>query len=179
MTARKTVITVASAASLAMCCAAVKKSEGYWPTVKTDWVGTGHPATGGYGETENVKLGETHNEKYWSDRLQSRIATEYDVKIGACIHVWTPDSVRAAVDSGAYNAGPSAMCRSQIVTRINAGDFRGACEAFTGWYIRASGRVVKGLINRRGRERKLCLSGVDQKPPAPPKQKNWTDWVFK
>lgn len=180
MTARKTAVTVASAAALALAVPAIKKSEGYWPTVKIDWVGTGHPATGGYGETENVKLGETHTEKYWADRLQQRISTEYDAAIGACIHVWVPDSVRAASDSAAYNAGSAAFCRSPMVAKMNAGDFRGACNAFAGWYVRASGRVVQGLINRRASERKLCLSGVDQKMPetsmSPAKDDNGKPW---
>jgi lysozyme len=178
VTVRKTTITVASAAALALALPAIKQSEGYWPTVKTDWVGTGHPATGGYGETENVKLGETHTEKYWSDRLQQRVVAEYDVEIGKCIHVWVPDSVRAAMDSTAYNTGPTALCRSSIVAKLNAGDFRGACNALAGWYIRASGRVVQGLINRRAHDRKLCLSGVTQRAPVtpevtPPKKAWW------
>lgn len=49
MSARKTAITVASAAAIAMVLPAVKKSEGYWPTVRMDTIGTGRPCTGGYG----------------------------------------------------------------------------------------------------------------------------------
>jgi hypothetical protein len=41
MSAKKTAITVASAAAFALVMPAVKKSEGYWPTVKVDKVGTG------------------------------------------------------------------------------------------------------------------------------------------
>ena len=182
---RKTAITVATAAALAMALPAVKKSEGYWPTVKTDWVGTGHPATGGYGETEHVKLGETHNEKYWSDRLSLRLP-QYDAGIGKCIHVDLPDSVRAAMVSTAYNAGPAAVCRSPMVAKMNAGDIRGGCDAlltsrvdhgeriYTGWYIHASGRVVKGLINRREDDRRLCLSYLNHvTPKVTPVKKAW------
>ena len=45
MSVKKTSITVASAAALAMVLPAVKKSEGYWPTAKVDTVGTGRPCT--------------------------------------------------------------------------------------------------------------------------------------
>jgi hypothetical protein len=71
-----------------------------------------------------------------------------------------------------------------MVAKINEGDFRGACAAlltskivngkrvYTGWYIRAQGRVVQGLINRRRDDQKMCLSGLDKKaaatPPAAP-----------
>ncbi|MCA6098882.1 glycoside hydrolase family protein [Bradyrhizobium australafricanum] len=174
MSARKTAITVASAAAIAMVLPAVKKSEGYWPTVKVDTIGTGRPCTGGYGETEDVKCGETHTEAYWSARLEKRMR-EYDARIGACIHVEVPDSVRAAMLTTSYNAGTGAVCKSPMVARINAGDFRGACAAlltkdrngnYNGWYIRAQGRIVRGLINRRRDDQKMCFSGVDQKPKA-------------
>jgi lysozyme len=185
MSVRKTTITVASAAAIALAVPAVKAYEGLWLTVKTDWVGTGHPATGGYGETENVRLGETHDEKYWAGRLAQRLP-EYDRKIGACIHVELPDSARASLISAAYNAGPAAVCKSPMVAKMNAGNVRAGCEDFltskivngervyTGWYIRASGRVVKGLINRRANERKLCLSYLAApKAPAPAPKKAW------
>src|SRR4051812_45116251 len=59
MTARKTTITVASAAALAAALPMVKHYEGLWLTVKPDTLARGLP-TGGYGETEDVRLGETH-----------------------------------------------------------------------------------------------------------------------
>jgi lysozyme len=178
MSVRKTTITVASAACIAMVLPCVKKSEGYWPTVKVDTVGTGRPCTGGYGETEGVKCGETHNEKYWSDRLQMRLADEYDREIGKCIHVDLPDSARAAMITTAYNAGSAAVCKSPMVAKMNAGDVRGGCEAlltshivngervYTGWYIRAQGRVVRGLINRRASDKKMCLEGLTESKRA-------------
>lgn len=166
MSARKTTITVASAAALAMVLPAVKKSEGYWPTVKVDTVGTGRPCTGGYGETEGVRCGETHDEKFWSDRLAKRI-TEYDARIGACIHVDAPDSVRAAMITTSYNAGTGAVCGSPMVAHINASDFRGACAAlltkdaegkYNGWYIRAQHKILQGLINRRRDDQRMCFA---------------------
>ena len=43
--------------------------------------------------------------------------------------------------------------------RALAGDLRGACEALMLW-TRAGGREVRGLVNRRTAERKLCLEGL-------------------
>lgn len=178
MSARKTTITVASAACLALVLPAVKKSEGYWPTVKVDTVGTGRPCTGGYGETQGVKCGETHDEKFWSDRLKMRLADKYDREIGACIHVELPDSARAAMITTSYNAGSSAVCKSPMVAKMNAGDVRAGCDAlltskvvngkrvYTGWYIRAQGRVLPGLINRRRDDQKMCLAYLTSKPHA-------------
>jgi lysozyme len=209
MSARKTAITCASAACLAMAVPAVKQYEGYWPTAKVDTIGTGEPCTGGYGSTEGVKCGERHTEKEWSDKLQKHLKDDYDAKIGECIHVELPDGVRAAALSAAYNAGSAAVCRSPMVAKWNAGDIRGGCESlltsyvrpsdgariYTGWYIRAQGRVVPGLINRRAKERKMCLAGINPAPvvvarveppkPAPaqaPKPSFWSrlwHWIFK
>lgn len=174
MSVNKSKATVASALAIAMVLPAVKVSEGYWPTTKVDTIGTGRPCTGGYGETEGVKCGETHDEKYWSDRLGVRLK-EYDARIGECIHVDAPDSVRAAMITTSYNAGTGAVCKSPMVARINTGDFKGACAAlltkdkagnYNGWYIRAQGRIVKGLINRRRDDQKMCLSGVNEVPKA-------------
>jgi lysozyme len=175
MTARKTAITVASAASLAMAVPLVKHWEGYAPTVVPDRLANGLP-TGGYGETEGVKLGETHDEKFWADRLSKRLAEDYDQGIGRCIRVNLPDTARAAAISVSYNAGVGALCGSAIVRKWNDGDFRGGCEAIRGWRVGSHPRgpsgplvVQRGLVNRRADEAKLCLSGLDKpaaKPPA-------------
>jgi lysozyme len=175
MTARKTAITVASATALALAIPAVKKWEGYAPTVVPDRLANGLP-TGGYGETEGVRLGETHDEKFWAARLSKRLAEDYDQGIGRCIRVNLPDSARAAAISVSYNAGVGALCGSAIVRKWNEGDFRGGCEAIRGWRVGShpqgpNGPLViqRGLQNRRADEAKLCLSGLDKpaaKPPA-------------
>lgn len=174
MSARRTTITVASAAALALAVPAVKQFEGYAPTVVPDRLANGLP-TGGYGETEGVKLGERHGEQYWSDRLAKRLAEDYDAGIGKCITVELPDSARAMAISTAYNAGISAVCRSPMVAKWNAGDFRGGCNAIRGWRIVSHPQgpngpavVQRGLVNRRNSEAAKCLAGIDQVPaPAP------------
>lgn len=182
MTARKTAVTVASATALALAIPTVKHWEGFAPTVVPDRLANGLP-TGGYGETEGVRLGETHDEKFWSARLAKRLSDDYDAGIGKCITVELPDSARAAAISVAYNAGVGALCASTIVKKWNAGDVRGGCEAIRGWRVGShphgpNGPLViqRGLQNRRNDEAKLCLSGIDKpasKPvpaaPEPPK----------
>jgi hypothetical protein len=75
----------------------------------------------------------------------------------------------SALLDASYNAGPGAVCKSSMVAKINAGDIRGGCNAFTGWYVRSDGQVRKGLVARRqgigdGRksERDLCLEGLSE-----------------
>jgi GH24 family phage-related lysozyme (muramidase) len=59
----------------------------------------------------------------------------------------------------AYNVGVAATSKSTAVRRLNAGNIRDGCEAI-GWYNRAGGRVVRGLVNRRADDTKLCLAGL-------------------
>lgn len=67
-----------------------------------------------------------------------------------------PQGVQVASVSLAYNIGPTGFCRSSIAKNLNAGKRREACDAFR-LYNKANGKVLKGLVNRREAERKLCL----------------------
>jgi lysozyme len=169
--AARTVVTIASAGAMALALGTVQKWEGFAPTVVPDKLANGLP-TGGYGETVGVKLGETHDKKFWADRLAKRLAEDYDAGIGKCItRQDAPDSVRGIAISASYNAGVGAVCSSAMVRKMNAGDFRGACEALRHWRICShpqgpSGPCVvqRGLQNRRNDEANKCLAGIDEKP---------------
>lgn len=144
--------------------------EGIWTTAKVDTIGTGHPITYCYGQTSefgDVKVGQRFTPNQCSDLLAKSLPKYWD-KIAPCIHVPLPDKSKAALISAAWNAGPAAVCRSPMLERMNAGDIFGGCDAFEGWYIRASGRVVQGLINRRKAEKALCLDGAEEKPKPKP-----------
>jgi lysozyme len=140
----------------------IKPWEGLWTTAQVDTIGTGHPTTYCYGMTSEagrVQVGQKFTPKQCSDLLAATLPKYWD-DIAPCIHVELPDKAKAALISAAYNAGPAAVCRSPMLAKMNAGDLKGGCEAFSGWYVRASGQVVKGLINRRNGEKKLCLDGA-------------------
>jgi lysozyme len=155
----------AAMAAAVMATPLIASFEGLWLTVKPDKLANGLP-TGGYGETENVKLGETHTKEYWMARLEKRVP-EYDAKIAPCIKVNLPTSARAAADSVAYNAGPGAVCRSPWLAAMNAGDIRKGCQMIEGWRVGSHphgprGPLVTqpGLVRRRKAESKLCLEGL-------------------
>lgn len=65
----------------------------------------------------------------------------------------------AAMTTVAWNIGVGGLLRSTAMRRLNAGDVAGACEALT-WWNKAGGRVVRGLVNRRADDQRLCLQGV-------------------
>ncbi|WP_010117524.1 lysozyme [Acinetobacter sp. P8-3-8] len=59
-----------------------------------------------------------------------------------------------ALVSLAYNIGVSAFLNSTLLKKLNAKDYKGAAEQFLRWN-RAGGKVMRGLTNRRAKERKL------------------------
>ncbi|QZP06785.1 lysozyme [Caenibius sp. WL] len=66
---------------------------------------------------------------------------------------------RFAAVSLAYNVGVRRYCGSTGASRFNAGAYDSGCEALT-WWNKAGGRVVKGLVARRERERRVCIGGL-------------------
>lgn len=114
-----------------------------------------------FGETEG-RPKEKYTPLECSNLLAARIQDYYG-PISAC---WGPevearmtDTMRIAFTSSAYNFGTGAFCNSSMVRRLRDGDFIAACDALM-LYVRAGGRVIKGLVNRRSAERKLCLQGL-------------------
>ena len=67
-----------------------------------------------------------------------------------------------ALASFTYNVGQTALGRSTLLRRLNAGDVDGAAEEFDRW-VWAGGERFNGLVRRRRAERDLFES-----PPPPP-----------
>lgn len=115
-----------------------------------------------YGETEKSAVAEGRKRSFTKAECLSMLQAslkKYDDGFMRCVKRDIPDSVHIAGISFTYNVGISGACNSSFVRKINAGDFRGACDALLMWN-RAGGRVVNGLDNRRRSERKVCLEGL-------------------
>ncbi|MGT3292335.1 lysozyme [Yersinia enterocolitica] len=76
--------------------------------------------------------------------------------IDRIVKVPMSDFRKAALASFGYNVGIAAMTNSTMVKKLNRGDTSGACDELRRW-IKAGGKVWKGLVNRREVERELCL----------------------
>ena len=150
---KKTAGTAAGAIALAT--ALVASFEGYVPYVYRDGGGV---RTYCYGETQNPEPGRKYTRRECDALLAARIR-EFDQAVTKCVHVALPEKTRAAFVSFAYNVGPGAFCSSTLARLANAGDLAGACNQLPRWN-HDNGRVVKGLTIRRGKERALCLEGV-------------------
>lgn len=121
-----------------------------------------------YGETKGIGPGMTKTRAECKDMLLRRVHDDYYQVIVQCSPNLSksPVSVRASMISGSYNFGVGAWCRSTAKARIEAGQWRAACEAQTA-FNRAGGQIVRGLVNRREMgdaqrigEAELCVSGL-------------------
>lgn len=170
-TTHKVGLGAGSAAVIAATVAFLPNWEGMDKIARRDVIGTGHPITYCYGQTDefgDVKVGTRFTKQECDEKLAESLPV-YLAAIEKCIKVSLPVKTKAALLDAAYNAGPAAVCRSPMVARMNAGDLRGGCNAFMGWYVRSAGQIRKGLIARRsgigdGRksERDLCLEGLSE-----------------
>ncbi len=111
------------------------------------------------GITKGVKLGQTYTPAQCDAMLEAELIAHAEPVIACVPALRGRGNQAAAAVSLAYNIGTSGFCRSTVARRINAGDWRGGCDAFLLWN-KAGGRVVAGLVARRQRERALCMKDL-------------------
>lgn len=111
-----------------------------------------------YGETR-VKM-RPYTPQECREMLNRAITQTYGPQVLACTPAIGdyPGAFAAAI-SLAYNIGPAAYCKSTAAKRFQAGDLKGGCKAFAMW-VKAGGRVLPGLVNRREAEIELCHAAV-------------------
>ncbi|GGH36413.1 Phage-related lysozyme (muramidase), GH24 family [Cribrihabitans marinus] len=116
-----------------------------------------------FGETRGVKPGDYRTD---AECLQMLRAGLIEYRSG--LHRYFTEETLAArltaardaaYTSLSWNAGIRAIGRSTAVRRLNAGRIAGGCQALT-WWNKAGGRVIRGLVNRRADEYRLCMQGV-------------------
>lgn len=149
----------------------VKSSEGYAKQIgggkvraykDFDASSSGEPITIGYGTT-----GPAVNKTFTTDTVIDQPTAEQYLKFAVekkflpalknCINVELTQEMIDACISLAYNIGAGAFAKSSVVKYINQKDWCKAADSFL-IYNKANGKVVKGLVTRRERERSLFLS---------------------
>lgn len=132
----------------------IKEHEGlrlkaYLPTVDDVW-------TIGYGHTRNVYPGMVITNKQAEEFLKEDLDwVESTIKT----HVKVPlnQNQYDALASLIYNIGSGAFAGSTLLKKLNAGDYQGAADQFLVWN-KQKGKTLKGLVDRRKRERSLFLA---------------------
>lgn len=114
-----------------------------------------------YGSTRGVELGMSKSKPECDELLRDEVTEYRDGWLSyvayAAYQYSLPPKRDAAYTSLAYNVGIRAAGRSTATRRLNGGNIVGGCHAL-GWWNKAGGRVIRGLINRRQEETRLCLT---------------------
>lgn len=122
---------------------AYKCPAGYWT------IGYGH----------RVKPSERFNEPLTDksmDQLLESDLSEACKAVQRLIKVPVRDNQFSALVSFTFNLGSGCLQRSVLRARLNRSEYKEAGQAFM-LYVRASGRVLKGLLNRRHDEMMLFM----------------------
>jgi len=149
--------------------ALIKRWEGCRLTAYQDSVGVW---TIGYGITTNaglgvIKKGMKITQEQADDMLLAALA-KYEKTVSDSLRRNPTQVQYDAMVSLCYNIGQSAFAKSTVVKRFNAGDIAGAADAFMMW-VKAGGKTVQGLVNRRHDERRhfLKVSAIVPPPDVP------------
>lgn len=111
------------------------------------------------GITKGVRIGMRFTEAQCAAKLEDALIVHAEGVIACVPGLYGRPNQAAAAVSLAYNIGVAGFCRSTAARRFKAGQWRAGCDAFAMWN-RAGGRVVPGLVNRRKRERAMCITGL-------------------
>lgn len=128
--------------------------EGYEPKVYLDPVGIptvcyGHVAP------SNIPLGKTFSNEACHQILYSDLKIAADA-VDRYVTVPLKDNEKAAFTSFVFNVGIKNFKQSTLLKLINAGRVTDACHELPRW-VYAKGKKLKGLVNRRQAEMRLCL----------------------
>lgn len=157
------IASTSEAATMRVLVPLVARWEGKENTAYYDTIASPAVWTVCYGETRGVKRGNRYTDAECASMLERGLVTYRDG-----LHAYfTPETKAgrltperdAAYVSLAYNVGIRGAGRSTATRRLNAGDIAGGCKALT-WWNRAGSRVVRGLVNRRADEYRLCMRGL-------------------
>lgn len=116
-----------------------------------------------YGETKGIKPGMKFTKAECDEMFIESGLKRHERALLRCLNdpYTVPESTYVAMLSLAYNIGEGGFCRSSVVKRWNEGKQYASCDAFKYWN-KAGGRVIRGLVNRRAAERKLCIKGLSE-----------------
>ena len=138
----------------------IKEFEGY---KNTPYLCPAGVATIGYGSTRyndgrKVTMSDTSiSEVFATQMLQHQCNTIYGDAVNDYTTIMNNQNHFDALTSFTYNLGTGNLKSSTLLRKHNAGDFDGAGEEFGKW-IYANGFMLKGLTNRRAKEKELYSS---------------------
>ncbi|WP_320734031.1 lysozyme [Enterobacter kobei] len=112
-------------------------------------------------------IGNTHGVKPGVRKTDEQIAKDWQANIleaEKCVNAYgngksLSDNTFSAVTSITFNCGCATMRTSILFKKLQQGEIKQACEQFPRW-VYGGGKVLPGLVTRRGAEKQLCLDGI-------------------
>ena len=132
----------------------------YVDTVGVWTIGYGHTSMAGPPKVvPGMRITEDEAEE-----ILKRDVEKFANKIKPLIKVELNDNQFSALVSFAYNVGPGAFKRSSVLRAVNNRDFENVPRYLLRW-VKAGGRVLRGLVRRRKAEGKLFMKEDELKTP--------------
>lgn len=159
---QKLLISAAAAAAIYIAAPLIELVEGVENKPYMDIAGIPTACSGITGP--DVVWGKTYSNRECRNLLEKHIQIHAKHVQDAVTYPIAPET-RAALISFSYNVGGSAMRNSTAVRLINHGKIEQGCKALGMWNkatVNGKKVIVKGLVNRRNEEIKLCLSGLQR-----------------
>ena len=111
----------------------------------------------GYGHTgPDVKTGQKITAEQANELLVKDVE-RFEKAVSELVTVPIKQGMFDALISFSFNLGAGALKGSTLLKKLNAHDIAGAADEFLKWN-KAKGKVLKGLTERRERERELFLA---------------------
>ena len=119
--------------------------------------------TVGIGSTELSGLPIKRNRIYSDKEIAERWVNDIQVA-EQCVNRWAngnalPQGAFEAATSITFNVGCSKLKHSTLFKYAKQGNIQAMCNEFPRWKY-SGGKVLKGLVVRREKERALCLTGL-------------------
>ena len=123
----------------------------------------------GYGCTEGIKEGMRWTKADAEARLLAELS-RHEQAVARLTTVEINQNQFDALVSFSYNLGTEALRKSMLLAKVNASDWRSAGQEFGRW-TKAAGKILPGLVARRGREAALFLEPMAEPvEPAMPQK---------
>ena len=111
-----------------------------------------------YGHTETAVVGKEYTEDECVVLLSKDI-NDHDAQLMSVITVDISPGEHSAYLSFHYNVGAGNFKSSTLLRYLNQNMRVEACNELSRW-VYAKGRKIQGLVERRKKEREMCLNGV-------------------
>lgn len=128
------------------------------PSEKYFTIGWGH-----YGS--DVRDGQVISQAE-ADQLLKYDLRKYEYGVNNLLKVTVNQNQFDALVSFAYNCGLEGLRTSDLLAKVNKGDFQGAAKEFDRW-VHSGGKVINGLVRRRNAEKNLFLTSQPVEKPKP------------